>query len=76
MRVHELAKELEVSSKDLLAKLRELGVEAKSHMSALDDSAVALVRSGSKPEALMPSPTAALAAKIRPLRRFVIQTAP
>ena len=37
MRVHELAKELEISSKDLLPKLHDLGIEAKSHMSALLD---------------------------------------
>jgi translation initiation factor IF-2 len=44
MRVHELAKELKLSSKDMLAQLHELGVEAKSHMSALDDDTVALIR--------------------------------
>ena len=43
MRVHELAKELDLSSKDVLAKLHDLGVEAKSHMSNLDDAAVALL---------------------------------
>jgi translation initiation factor IF-2 len=44
MRVHELAKELGLASKDLLAKLHELGVDAKSHMSALEDDAVTLMR--------------------------------
>jgi translation initiation factor IF-2 len=44
MRVHELAKELGVSSKELIGKLHGLGVEAKSHMSALDDEAVLLMR--------------------------------
>ncbi len=47
MRVHELAKELGLSSKEMLAKLRDLGVEAKSHMSALDDDAVDLMRESS-----------------------------
>jgi len=45
MRVHELAKELELGSKELLAKLHEMGVEAKSHMSTLDETMLDLVRS-------------------------------
>ncbi len=40
IRVHELAKRLNMSSKDLLAELEDLGVEAKNHMSTLDDSTV------------------------------------
>lgn len=39
-RVHELAKTLEISSKELLGKLKEMGIEAKSHSSGLDDEAV------------------------------------
>lgn len=46
MRVHELAKALGLSSKDILAKLHELGVDAKGHMSGLDETAVALIREG------------------------------
>ncbi len=42
MRVHELAKELTLTSKELLAKLHDLGLEAKSHMSNLDDASLAL----------------------------------
>ncbi|MFO7871352.1 MAG: translation initiation factor IF-2 [Kiritimatiellia bacterium] len=44
MRVHELARELDVPSKELLGKLRELGVSVKSHMSAVDDETAALIR--------------------------------
>lgn len=44
MRVHELAKELGATSKDLLVKLHELNVKAKSHMSALDETAIELMR--------------------------------
>jgi translation initiation factor IF-2 len=40
IRVHELAKRLNMSSKDLLAELEDLGVEAKNHMSTLEDSIV------------------------------------
>jgi translation initiation factor IF-2 len=44
MRVHELAKELGISSKDLLAKLHQLGTEVASHMTVLEDPAVELMR--------------------------------
>jgi translation initiation factor IF-2 len=40
MRVHELAKALNQSSKELLEKLHKLGVKAKSHMSNLDEKTV------------------------------------
>jgi len=43
MRVHELAKELELSSKELLAQLSDLGIDAKSHMTTLDDDTVELL---------------------------------
>ena len=53
MRVHELAKELDLTSKELLVKLHDLGVEAKSHMSKLEDDAVELMleTAGAAPEA-------------------------
>ncbi|MGD9874816.1 MAG: translation initiation factor IF-2 [Kiritimatiellia bacterium] len=44
MRIFELAKELNVSSKDLLAKLRAMGIEAPNHMSALTDAQIAQIR--------------------------------
>jgi translation initiation factor IF-2 len=44
MRVHELAKELNVTSKDLLARLKTLKIAAKSHASALTAEDVARVR--------------------------------
>lgn len=44
VRVHELAKTLEINSKDLIIKLKELGVEVKSNLSALDESAVEKVK--------------------------------
>ncbi len=58
MRVHELAKELNLSSKELLEKLQTLGVEAKSHMSRLEDAGVKLVKEGlGKPaQAVKPKP--------------------
>ncbi len=41
-RVYELAKTLEISNKELLVKLKEIGIEAKSHTSGLDEDAVNL----------------------------------
>jgi translation initiation factor IF-2 len=42
-RVHDLAKKLEIESKELLAELKKLGIAAKSHSSTLDDDAVETV---------------------------------
>ncbi len=44
MRVYELASELDLSSKELLQKLRKLGVEVKSHMSSVDEDSIELMR--------------------------------
>ncbi|MCL2338021.1 MAG: translation initiation factor IF-2 N-terminal domain-containing protein, partial [Firmicutes bacterium] len=37
-RVHEVAKELDLQTKDLMRQLDRMGIEAKSHMSTLDDA--------------------------------------
>jgi len=42
MRVHELAKELGLTSKELLLKLKDRHIEAKSHMANLDEDVVKL----------------------------------
>ncbi|MFH1691373.1 MAG: translation initiation factor IF-2 [Candidatus Omnitrophota bacterium] len=42
MRVYELAKELGITSKDLLVRLRERKIEAKNHMASLDEDVVKL----------------------------------
>lgn len=44
MRVYELAKELDIPSKELTAKIQAMGIEVKNHMSTLDDKAVASVK--------------------------------
>ena len=44
MRVHELAKELDQQSKDVIAALAAAGVEGKTASSSLDDDQIALVR--------------------------------
>jgi translation initiation factor IF-2 len=66
MRVHELAKELGLNSKELLAKLHEMGVEAKSHMSTLDETMLDLIKAEISGEAAPPveEDTAAPAAEL------------
>lgn len=50
MRVHELAKEFNMSSKDMLDKLHEMKITAKSHASMLAESDVDKVRQNLSPE--------------------------
>ena len=50
MRVHELAKEFNMSSKDMLDKLHEMKISAKSHASMLAESDVEKVRQNLSPE--------------------------
>jgi translation initiation factor IF-2 len=45
MRVHQLAKELDLSSQELIEKLKSLNINAKSHMSSLAEDVVEKVRS-------------------------------
>jgi len=52
MRVYEIAKELNVPSKELVVICKEMNLAVKSHMSTLDDKAVAAVK------AKLASPTA------------------
>lgn len=42
-RIHELAKQLNVNSKDLMEKLEEFGIEANSHMSTISEEDAALI---------------------------------
>ncbi len=44
LRVHELAKELNMENKDLIDRIEKLGIEVKNHMSTLTDSAVLKLR--------------------------------
>ncbi|MBU1006380.1 MAG: translation initiation factor IF-2 [Candidatus Omnitrophica bacterium] len=49
-RVHQLAKELGITSKELIEKLHALKIDVKGHMSSLDDSVVALVKKEKTPK--------------------------
>ena len=51
MRVYELAKLLEKSNTEMVDILTDLGVSVKSHMSSVDDDAVALVKASLKDRA-------------------------
>lgn len=50
MRVHELAKEFDISSKEMLDRLQEMKIPAKSHASMLADAYVTKVRKNLEPE--------------------------
>ncbi len=44
VRVHQLAKELNLNSKDLIARLHELKIKVKGHMSVLDEDALKIIK--------------------------------
>ncbi len=44
VRVHELAKELNINSKEIITFLGEKNIEVKNHMSSLEDSSVELIK--------------------------------
>ncbi|MGL4790168.1 MAG: translation initiation factor IF-2 [Anaerotignaceae bacterium] len=49
-RVHELAKELNTSSKEIIEKIKGLGVEVTNHMSTVDDKVVVEVKNAFQPK--------------------------
>lgn len=57
MKVHELAKELKLTSKELMEQLKTLGIKAKSHLQALEEEDVKKVRAKIKPKAEEPVKT-------------------
>ena len=44
MRIHQLAKELDLKAKDIFPHLKKLGIEFKNHMSAISEDDVARVK--------------------------------
>lgn len=71
-RVHEVAKDLGISSKDLIKLLNRVGVEVKSHSASLDDAVVARLKDAAKKQS-------AAKAKVKPTprpRRVVSAAAP
>ena len=49
MRIHEIAKELELKAKDIFPHLKKLGIEFKNHMSAISEDDVARVKNALAP---------------------------
>jgi translation initiation factor IF-2 len=49
MRIHEIAKELELKAKDIFPHLKKLGIEFKNHMSAISEDDVARVKNSLAP---------------------------
>ena len=45
IRVYELAKDLDISSKELIDKIQELGMEVSSHMSTVENEDAKLITS-------------------------------
>jgi len=70
MRVHKLAKELGLSSKDLIEKLHKLKVEVKGHMSALDDETTEIVRQEIRDQLKGEEKEAPKAKKAKPEKRL------
>jgi len=44
LRVHELARDLNMTNKVLLAKLNDMDIAVKSHMSSLEDDIIAEIK--------------------------------
>ena len=72
MKVHELAKELEIQSKDVLAFLQEKGYEVKAAQSSVEDDQIALVKGHfGKAEAPKAAPKAEVKQETTPAKETV-----
>ncbi|MGE7601751.1 translation initiation factor IF-2 [Peribacillus sp. NPDC097675] len=58
LRVYEYAKQKNVSSKDVITKLKEMNIEVTNHMTALDDSTVNKLNDSLKPKSEEPAQAA------------------
>ena len=68
-RIHELAKELEVDSRQILDYLQKKGVEVKNHMSTLEEEQEAMIRKVFGPEKKAPAAEAAETEKAEPVKK-------
>ena len=48
IKIHEIAKELGVNSKEVLEKARNIGIEVKSHLSSVDEETASKIRNNFK----------------------------
>jgi translation initiation factor IF-2 len=62
MRLHQLAKELNLTAKDLTPHLKKLGIQFKNHMSAISDDDVARIKNLLHP----PTPESVVEQRLRP----------
>ena len=69
IKVHELAKELELQSKDILSFLQEKGIEAKAAQSSLEEDAAALVRNSLGQKKATAAPAVARSSRYQPYQR-------
>ena len=67
VRVHEVAKQLGVSSKELIEQLKGIGVEVKSHSSSIDEGVIEQLRGAQAPAEAPAAPKAEPAAKAEPV---------
>ena len=65
-RVHEVARELDLESKELMRQLTRMGVETKSHMSTLDDADIVRLTNHYKTQNVRPATTSRPANNDRP----------
>ncbi|MCK5009907.1 MAG: translation initiation factor IF-2 N-terminal domain-containing protein, partial [Deltaproteobacteria bacterium] len=76
MRVHQLAKKFDLTSKDLLPHLKKLGIEAKNHMSSISEDDVERVKNLLNP----PSAEKIVEERIKPTiirrRRKIVEEPP
>ena len=68
-RVHEIAKELNKDSKDIIATLKQHGVEVKSHMSTITDEDEAVIRKAFAPKPVEKKPEAPAVKKEAPVKK-------
>lgn len=62
MRLHQLAKELNLAAKDLTPHLKKLGIQFKNHMSAISEDDVARIKNLLRP----PTPESVVEQRLRP----------
>ena len=48
MKIHEIAKELDLTSKEVLKRAEELGIVVKSHMSSVEDEQINKIKESFK----------------------------
>ncbi|MDQ1278688.1 MAG: translation initiation factor, partial [Thermodesulfobacteriota bacterium] len=79
MRVYELARELGVDNKDLIARLEKMGIAVKSHSSTLEDSDVERVKrdaSAAEPHEMVEKRVKSTVIRRRAIRSAVEEEAP